>query len=334
MADKRITSLDVAEAAGVSQSTVSRALSGSPSIGIATRARVEQIARDLGYHVDRRAAQLRKGETGTIAIVVVGRQGEDPMAVSQFHYALLGSTCAAAAQLGLRSLVSFQSEPDDFFWHYRAEGQADALVAMGTSLNRAAWQSLREAQDAGPVVAWGSPFADLPWVRADNAAGGAIATRHLIEKGRRRIAFVGVDDDLHPQFHERLVAYRAAIADAGLDPVEVIDMTGDDRLAQGRRAVERLLAEGPRPDAIFAASDAIAIGVLEGLARHGIQVPADVAVVGFDGLGSGIHTAPALTTIEPDFAAAGRLLVARALGREATGEARVPVNLVVRASSG
>ncbi|MCP9221571.1 LacI family transcriptional regulator [Erythrobacter sp. LQ02-29] len=333
MTDKRVTSLDVAEAAGVSQSTVSRALSGAPSIGIATRTRVEEIARQLGYHVDRRAAQLRKGETGTIAIVVVGRAGEDPLAVSQFHYALLGSTCAAAAQRGLRSLVSFQSEPDDFFWHYRAEGQADALIAMGTSLNRPAWLNLARARDVGSLVTWGAPFPELVWVRADNAAGGEMATRHLIARGRRRIAFVGAVDELHPQFRERLMAYRSTVAEAGLAPIEVLDATGEDRLAQGRIAAKTLLEGSARPDAIFAASDAIAIGVLEGLAQGGARVPEDVAVVGFDGLGSGVHTSPALTTIEPDFARAGQMLVSQALGDSGAGT-RVPVNLVVRDSCG
>ena len=95
---RRVTSIDVAERAGVSQSTVSRALSGSETITEATRRRVELAAEQLGYHVNARAAGLRRGETGTIAIVVIGREGQGPAAINPFYYSLLGSTCAAAAE--------------------------------------------------------------------------------------------------------------------------------------------------------------------------------------------------------------------------------------------
>ena len=132
---RRPTSFDVAERAGVSQSTVSRALAGSPSITEETRSRVEAAAAALGYHVDARAARLRSGRTGTMAIVVVGRAGSDPTRVSGFHYALLGSTCAAAAECGYQSLVAFQSDPGEFAWNYVAQGQADGLVVMGTSVS-------------------------------------------------------------------------------------------------------------------------------------------------------------------------------------------------------
>ncbi|HBM71033.1 MAG TPA: LacI family transcriptional regulator, partial [Erythrobacter sp.] len=113
-----VTSIDVAERAGVSQSTVSRALSGSETITEATRRRVELAAEELGYQVNARAAGLRRGETGTIAIVVIGRDGQGPAAINPFYYSLLGSTCAAAAERGYEALVSFQAQPEEFFGHY------------------------------------------------------------------------------------------------------------------------------------------------------------------------------------------------------------------------
>ncbi|WP_095013093.1 LacI family DNA-binding transcriptional regulator [Tsuneonella mangrovi] len=331
----RVTSIDVAEAAGVSQSTVSRALAGSPAITPETRMRVEQAARDLGYHIDARAARLRSGRTGTLAIVVVGRSGYDPTRVSAFHYALLGSTCAAAADRGYQSLVSFQSEDEHYSWNFVASGQADGLVVMGTSVNRAAWADLEEAGPQGPCVFWGAPFDDGRWVRAENRAGARIAVERLLAAGYRRIAFVGTVDAIHPQFAERYAGYRDALVAAGLEPAEPYRADGDDRVEAGRRAAADLLAQRDRPDGIFAANDALALGVLEQLGRDGIIVPDDVGVVGFDGLAAGEHAHPPLTTIEPDFAEAGRVLVAHVCGDEdelPEVPRRVPVRLVERGS--
>ncbi|MGX7953074.1 LacI family DNA-binding transcriptional regulator [Tsuneonella sp. HG249] len=329
----RITSFDVAEAAGVSQSTVSRALAGSPAITDKTRTRVEAAAAALGYHVDARAARLRSGRTGTLAVVVIGRAGLDPTRVSAFHYALLGSTCAAAAECGYQSLVSFQSEPGEFAWNYAAQGQADGLIVMGTSVNRAAWADLLATAPAGPVALWGAPFDDARWVRADNIAGARLAVERLVSGGHRGIAFVGSVDGDHPQFAERYEAYRQVLAGHGLEARAPIGVPGDDRTQGGREAVSQLLASTDRPDAIFAANDMIALGALEALDRAGVAVPGQFGVIGFDGLAAGEHSHPPLTTIEPDFAEAGRALVARVCELDnAEPVTRIPVRLVERGS--
>ncbi|MGX7926524.1 LacI family DNA-binding transcriptional regulator [Tsuneonella sp. HG094] len=328
----RVTSFDVAEAAGVSQSTVSRALAGSPAITTETRARVEAAAAALGYHVDARAARLRSGRTGTLAIVVVGRAGFDPTRVSGFHYALLGSTCAAVAECGYQSLVSFQSEPGEFSWNYVAQGQADGLIVMGTSVNRAAWGDLLAAAPEGPVAVWGAPFDDDRWVRASNREGAVLAVERLVAAGHQRIAFFGSVDPEHPQFAERYAAYREVLERHGLPVTGPHEVPGDDRVAAGRTALASLLEAGERPDAVFAANDAIALGVLEGLGTAGIRVPEDFGVVGFDGLAAGVHSHPPLTTIEPDFAEAGRALVARIFALDEEPLRRVSVNLIERGS--
>lgn len=332
MRRSRVTSFDVAEAAGVSQSTVSRALAGSPSITEETRARVEAAASALGYHVDARAARLRSGRTGTLAIVVVGRTGFDPTRVSGFHYALLGSTCAAAAECGYQSLVSFQSEPASFSWNYVAQGQADGLVVMGTSVNRAAWNDLLETAPEGPVAVWGTPFEDDRWVRADNHTGARLAVERLIDAGYRRIAFMGAVDSEHPQFAERYAGYCETLNAHGLPLFDPFQVAGDDRVVGGAEATARMLDSEVRPDAIFAANDAIALGVLEALDRAGVRVPSEFGVVGFDGLAAGVHSHPPLTTIEPDFAEAGRALVSCICDPEEEPTRRVPVRLIERGS--
>lgn len=332
MRRSRVTSFDVAEAAGVSQSTVSRALAGSPSITDETRSRVEAAAIRLGYHVDARAARLRSGRTGTMAIVVVGRAGSDPTRVSGFHYALLGSTCAAAAECGYQSLVSFQSEPDDFGWNYVAQGQADGLVVMGTSVNRAAWSDLLATDPQGPVAVWGAPFDDDRWVRAENQRGAVLAVERLLAAGHRRIGFLGTVDAQHPQFAERYEGYRETLARHNLPVAAPLVVLGDDRVAGGRDAIVGLLSDSEPPDAVFAANDAIALGALEALDRLGVRVPEDFGIVGFDGLASGAHSHPPLTTIEPDFAEAGRALVSRICYPDEEPTRRVPVRLVERGS--
>lgn len=329
----RVTSIDVAERAGVSQSTVSRALSGSETITDATRRRVEQAAAELGYHVNQRAAGLRKGETGTIAVVVIGREGQGPAAINPFYYSLLGATCAAAAERGYEALVSFQAKEDELFGHYVGRRQADGVVVIGTATNGAAWDYFRSVAAASEAIAfWGSPFDDAVWVRSDNRAGGRLAVERLVKAGAKDIVFVGDPNSSQKQFRERFDGYRAAMEDAGLSPREPVVSDGEDRVSQGRNAVASLCESGVGFDGLFFACDAMALGALEELATRNVAVPANVGVVGFDGLGSGEFSHPPLTTVEPDFAEAGRLLVETALAGERT-ERRVPVRLVERASA-
>lgn len=330
----RVTSIDVAEKAGVSQSTVSRALAGSQTITEATRRKVEQAAAELGYHVNMRAAGLRKGQTGTIAIVVIGREGQGAARVNPFYYSLLGSSCAAASERGYEALVSFQSEPEEFFGHYVARRQADGLVVIGTATNRAAWDYFRScAAESREIAFWGSPFDDAVWVRSDNRAGGRLAVERLIAGGARDIVFVGDTLSSQRQFSERYEGYREGMTAAGLAPGAAVTTEGDDRVAQGRAAIASLDAQARAYDGLFFACDAMALGALEELALRGRSVPGEVAVIGFDGLGSGEFSNPPLTTVEPEFAEAGRLLVDTALaGDGEKPERRVPVRLVERAS--
>ena len=331
----RVTSIDVAERAGVSQSTVSRALSGSETITEATRRRVEQAAADLGYHINMRAAGLRKGETGTLAIVVIGREGEGPATINPFYYSLLGSTCAAAAQRGYEALVSFQASADQLFGHYVGRRQADALIVIGTATNRTAWDYFREvAEHSAAIAFWGSPFDDAVWVRSDNRAAGALAVERLRRGGARDIVFVGDPNSSQRQFRERYDGYREAVHQAGLHAHEAVVAEGEDRVTQGRAAITQLCDGQTRFDGLFFACDAMALGALEELALRGVDVPGEVRLIGFDGLGSGAFSNPPLTTVEPDFSEAGCLLVDAALARdESRTERRVPVRLVERASA-
>ena len=330
---KRPTSFDVAERAGVSQSTVSRALAGADVITDATRQKVFKAAEELGYFVDERAARLRRGATGTLAVVVISRPGETVAQINPFYYILLGSVCEAASQRGFETLVSFQSEKDNFYGHYEERGWSDGLVVIGTGTNRDAWNYFRGLEEEGRRVAyWGSPFDELDWVRSDNGAGGTIAAERLIKAGVENPAFIGGGDGSPRQFRERLSAFSERYSAAG-KTVANFDADGHrTRLEQGRAATAALLDSGTPCDGIFAACDAIALGVLEELRSREIIVPGDMQLIGFDNVPSSALCVPPLTTIGLDPSEAGELLVESALSQEPMEMRRVAVSLVERES--
>lgn len=342
---RRPTSFDVAERAGVSQPTVSRALSGSPAIAEATRRKVIEAAEALGYFVDERAARLRRGSTGTLAVVVICREGDSAASINPFAYALLGSVCVAASELGFETLVSFQARAGEFFGHHQEQGRADGLVVIGTTTNAPAWEHFRALEAEGRRVAyWGSPFDELDWVRSDNRAAGRLAVEHLLAAGYRRPCFLGALNTPQVQFTERYEGYAEAMRAAGLEPCLAPTVNAATREEEGRRAALRLIERGlieqgliergEGVDAIFAACDAMALGALEAFAAADIAVPQQVGVMGFDDLVAGRFSRPPLTTIAPDPAEAGAALVEAVLeDGDAKARRRVPVKLIVRGSS-
>jgi len=334
----RPTSFDVALLAQVSQSTVSRALRGDPSITPETRDRVAKAAADLGYRPDSRAVRLRGGAVGAVAVVLLTSPDLERRALNPFYFDILGAVEAAAARRGMGIILSYQGTADTLRSDFEQRREADGLVVIGTAANRAAWDFFTRAKQAGSnLVAWGAPDDSLPIVRADNHAAGVLAVEHLIAAGRRRIAFVGPGWETHQAFRLRRQGYLDVLAGHGLTPIEVTAPAIDDRHAQGEAAASQLLAIEPPIDAVFAASDTLAAGVMGGLQAADIRVPADVAIVGFDGGFGARQCTPALTTIEQDVASAGEMLVEALFGpvepREEPGRAFVPVQLVVRGSS-
>lgn len=333
----RVTSFDVAAEAGVSQSTVSRALAGDPVVSEATRLRVAEAARKLNYYVDENAARLRTGRTGTLAVVVVCRPGEDRKDLNPFHSALLASVCGAASLRGYETLVSFQDGPDNFNGRYQEQRKADGLAVIGTTENYSAWDYFRALGREGMHwVCWGAPFDDVEWIRSDNHGGARLATRHLIEQGYRQIVCLGSETSPQRQFLERYEGYAEEMREAGLKPVLEPIEKGLPREEQGRRAVQALIEAGTPFDALFAVCDPIALGALDELHARGLSVPGQVGLVGFDGIRAGAYSAPPLTSVEPDFRAAGEMMVDKLLAEiagESRDQRRVPVRLLVRESS-
>ncbi|MBK7163510.1 MAG: LacI family DNA-binding transcriptional regulator [Sphingomonadales bacterium] len=332
----RVTAFDVAQRAGVTQPTVSRALNGSPKVSDETRAKVLQAAQELGYVINQNATRLRRGETMTLAVVLIGRAGESATETNPFYFSLLGSVAAAAAAKGYNLLVSFQDSSGNFFGQYDDARQADGMIVIGTTQNPEAWAYFRGLDHTDKAwVCWGAPDDDLRWVRSENEGGGQIAARYLLESGRKHPVFIGARASQQRQFGERYDGFAEALRTAGLSAPAIEVDESLSREEQGIEAVRTLLQSGQPFDGIFAACDLTALGVLRALTESGISVPERVSVIGFDGIRAGNYSSPPLTTIEPDFEQAGDLLVQNVLNRisgEPLTHRRVPVQLVRRGS--
>lgn len=332
----RATAWDVAEKAGVSQSTVSRVMTGSTRISEKTRARVLAAAEELDYLPDKRASRLRSGLTGVIAVVVVVRVEDNVREINPFAYALLGSICRAASECDHETLVSFQANEDQFYGRYLEQRDADAMIVIGTTQNPQAWEYFKPFLAQSPrTICWGLPFEGVSSVRSENHAGGKLAANHLWTRGYRNPAFLGPISNVQHQFHERYEGFVEALRELGASPITVPDVPARDRVQQGRDSIKWLMDNNKEFDSIFAACDSIALGALEALLKAGVSVPQEVGVIGYDGIDATAHTNPPLSTIKPDLEEAGRLLVAQVLkdGDEDSGALFAPIELIPRAST-
>lgn len=331
----KTTAWDVAERAGVSQSTVSRVFTGSTRISEQTRDRVLKAAQALDYLPDKRASRLRSGQTGVIAVVVITREDDSAQEINPFAYALLGGVCRAASASGYETLVSFQGAPEQFHARYVEQRDADALIVLGTTQNPAAWEHFRPVLESEPkAICWGLPYNDAQSVRSDNNLGGQLAAEHLWAQGYRKPVFLGPIAKVQRQFQERYDGFRQAWRRLGGEDVPAPALSQPDRIGQGREAIETLASGSIEYDSIFTGCDFIALGALDALTDRGIKVPQEVGIVGYDGLAATAHANPPLTTIKPDLEEAGRQLVDRVLADEPDKQGPLaPVELIARASS-
>ena len=339
MKNIRPTSRDIARLAEVSQATVSRALRNSPLVRPETRERIESIARELSYRTDRRAAGLRTRRSNTLALLLFEESSEDAQ-INPFFLSMLGHITRATARRGLDLLVSFQQLSDDWHTDYELSNRADGLILLGYGDYLSSIPRLKKLAEAGAnFVIWGPDVDGTPgrYVRTDNTAGGLQAARHLVRLGRRRIAYLGSSSDHWPEFQARYSGYVRAQQEAGIEPDPRLLVEAQSSEQAGHEAALALLATGAPFDAIFAASDLIAMGAIGALRERGRTVPGDVAVIGFDDIAAAAHFIPPLTTVQQDTHRAAEMLVDNLL-RMTAGEpvesALIEPKLVVRASCG
>ena len=307
------TSRDIAEIAGVSQATVSRALRNSPLVREETRERIQKIARELNYFVNRNAAGLRTQQSNTIAVLVFDETEGRDVQINPFFLSMFGYITRSAAALGYDVLVSLQQLSDDWHIEYQASRRADGLILLGYGDYMKYREKLDALAEANTrfmiygVLVEGQPGFSLG---CDNVAGGIQATRHLLELGRERIVILGDTSERHPEFQSRRDGYRKALQEAGFDEKPELVVHAENTEEDGQRAIAELLARGVHFDAVFAVTDMMAIGAIQALTDAGRSLPGDVGVVGFDDLPRAPYVSPPLTTVRQNIRESSEGLVA------------------------
>ncbi|MFT5756306.1 MAG: DNA-binding LacI/PurR family transcriptional regulator [Alteromonadaceae bacterium] len=336
---EKATSFDIAYRAGVSQSTVSRALRNSPLVNEVTRQKVQAIARELNYKVDKNASNLRSQQSDTIALLLFEELTTNNSAINPFFLSMLGSITRACSKRGYDLLVSFQQASTDWHADFENSNKADGLILLGYGDYVDYEIKLVQliAQNTH-FVRWGAEVKNLPLISVgcDNFQGGKEATEHLIKQGKNKLAFLGSASSHAPEFFDRYKGHCQALKDNHLVANQSLQFNALHTEDAGYSAACELLASGEKFDGIFAACDLIAIGAMRALQEHNIHIPEQVAIVGFDDIAIARFTFPPLTTVKQDTKLAGELLVDTLLdliaGKEATTSLITP-ELVVRKSS-
>ena len=277
---------DVAAAAGVAVGTVSRVLNDAPGVAPSTRERVQASISVLGYRPNRHARALSSGKTHVIGAVVPFFT--HPSAVERLRGAV--SVLEGSPYDLVLYNVGTTVQRLQHLAHRGAIGRADALLVMSLAPTDAEVADLDAAGVRCVLVDCEHPA--LPRVVTDDVAGGRMATEHLLTLGHQRVAFLGEPSDPARRFvaaRQREIGYREALAAAGLEVEDALVRHAPHGWASARDAATALLAPHERPSAIFASSDTQALGVLEAAATLGLDVPGDVALIGFDDLEVAAH---------------------------------------------
>jgi len=334
----RVSIKDIAKAAGVSHSTVSRALSDSPLVKAETKARIQRLAQEMGYSPDAIARSLVTQRTHTVGVVVTTItdpfvaevvQGIEDTAQENDYSVILASS-ASEPERELAAVEMLRTK------------RVDSVIVTSSRVGALYLEHLERF--GVPVVLvnnhneQGGRYTFS--VSVDNQHGGHLATSHLIQQGHRHIGYVSGPAD-HSDDAERLAGYRQALDEAGIafDPALVVP--GDGCLDGGGRALRTLTRLAEPPTAVFCYNDTTAIGLMSAARKMGLSVPEHLAVVGFDDIPLAVHIYPSLTTIAQPQRDMGRQAMDMALALMASDDAVTSFSdivvrgeLVVRESSG
>jgi DNA-binding LacI/PurR family transcriptional regulator len=333
--DRALQMEDIAQLAGVSTSTVSRALNQSALVNIETRQRIQKLAHSLNYSINVGARNLRLQRNRTVAVVVPYDTRARQHVSDPFFVSMLGSLADALTDRGYDMLLSrIDAERLDLVGEISGSGRAIGVILIGQWHRHDQLNEL--AARKSPIAVWGAQIPQQLYctVGSDNLAGGVLATEHLVQGGRRHIAFFG-DTEL-PEVAQRYEGYRNVLRrhSLKLNP----ELTRPTAFVHGRarQAVTELVHKKATFDAIFASSDLLALEAMNALRGHKIRVPEDIAVVGYDDIELAQYAHPSLTTVRQLVAKGGDLLVDALLQIVAGKHAKpvvLPTELIVRESS-
>jgi len=322
---------DICQATGFSTATVSRVLNNSPLVTEETKKRVQEALDRLSYQPHHAARALKLNRTGMIAVVF-------PELDNGFFTDVLRGIDEMASEFGTHLLTAFTHGPldeEELISRMVRERRADAMILMNLTLKDAFLKQI-EQWDM-PVVLIDRPVrkGKLVSVGMDNRSGASAMTQHLIDAGHRSILFVGGPKDSYDA-QERLAAFRITMQANRLPVPSSLIWSGDFTEAGGYRLMtEHLRLNRPLPHAIFAANDALAVGIHRALREHGTRIPENVALAGFDDTDIARHLD--LTTVHVPMQMIGREAARRTLdlieGRAIPANHILPTRLVVRGST-
>lgn len=332
---QKMTMAELARLAGVDVSTVSRALNDSPLVKEKTKAEILKVAQETGYVVNASARNLRRRSAEAIGMVIPLRPESGQTLSDPFFLEMVGAVSQAASERGYDLIINVPKDNETIAEQRLLQtGKADGLIIIGQagrSTRLDAWGPL-----AKKVVVWGGRNGPTNYtlVGSDNKEGGRLAAEHLISIGRKRLLFLGPLS--LPEVALRYEGFAAAHIDQGLnlDPELKLDVEfGGSSVFQELRA---FVEKGQSFDAVFAASDVLAMTAILALRAAGRSVPDDVAIVGYDNIGQAQLSTPPLTTIDQNIKAGGEMLVdllLRQLAGEDVTSQLIPTRLIARGST-
>jgi len=283
---------DVAERAGVSVTTVSHVVNETRSVSDELRGRVLLAMEELGYQPNVLARSLRRKKTHTIGIII-------PDSSNPFFAEVARGVEDTSFEQGYSVILCNSDDDLDkelLYTNVLAEKQVDGILFMAAGVSTEHIRALQARSMPLVVVDRDIPGVAVDSVFTDNARGGWLATRHLVDLGHRRIGCIAGPLDVTSSA-ERITGYRQALAEGGIPRDDQLVVKGDFQYQSGYQAAQQLLAIDDPPTAIFACNDLMAVGAISAVLVLGRAVPADLSVVGFDDVSLSSFTNPPLTTI-------------------------------------
>ncbi|WP_218311183.1 LacI family DNA-binding transcriptional regulator [Alteromonas antoniana] len=334
--DAKFTLADLAQLAGVSTSTASRALKNNPLIKQATREKVQSLAREHNYSVNAAASRLRTQKTNVIAVILNLIDDTEQSISDPFLLKIVAELNKALNAAGYELLLSnsFMAS-DDWANYFITSQRADGLIVVGQGKSN---EKIDKAAAAGvPLVVWGEPTtpSSYPIIGGNNRRGGYLATTHLIEGGCKHILFLGDPD--HAEMTERHAGYEQALREHGLTPDPALTKPIDITSKAAYDCINDTVRQhGLNFDGIVCISDMLALGALKALKERYVNIPADVSIVGYDDITLAELMHPSITTIRQDTQQAAQKMVSQLLKQfegQPTGSDTVDISLQVRRST-
>jgi len=334
--DNKLTLAGLAKLAGVSISTVSRALNDNPLIKKETREKLQTLAKENNFSLNRAASRLRTQKTNVVAVILNLTSSTDQSISDPFLLKVVGDLNQSLKQKGYELLLSNSlMANEDWTNYFISSSRADGIIVIGQGKSTSKIEQV--ASTGAPLVVWGDPKvqADYAVVGSNNELGGFLATEHLIKGGCQRILFLG--DPEHAEMSERYKGYCRALQEHALPADSELTLSCDiTSKAAYEKIAEVILNKGLNFDGIVATSDMVALGAMKALKERYISIPGDVSIIGFDDIAMAELLHPALSTVKQDTKKAAQVMVDQLLcqfkGQDASSKV-IDIELIARKST-